>query len=157
MVARGGMVGALYILLTLLSSVMGLSSGVIQCRLSEMLCVAPIFMPEAIFGLSIGCALANLFTGAPIWDILFGSIATLIGAVGAYLLKNLPKKFKWLATLPTIASNTLIIPPILTIVYQAEESIFILALFIFIGELISAGIFGSMLYYSLDKTRVFKE
>ena len=83
---RGGLIAALYVVLTLVSAVFGLSSGVIQLRLSEALCVLPFFMPEAVPGLFIGCLLANLITGCLPFDILFGSIATLLGAVGARLL-----------------------------------------------------------------------
>ena len=154
---RGAMVGALYVLLTMLSSAVGLASGAIQFRLSEMLCILPVFMPESILGLFIGCALANLITGAAVWDIIFGSIATLLGAVGAYLMRKLPKKLIWLATLPTIIANALIVPPVLIFVYQVPDAYYLLVLFLIIGEAVCAGILGSMLYYAVDKTKIFKK
>ena len=85
---RGAMIAALYVVLTYISFLCGLSSGAIQVRISEALCVLPAFFPEAIPALFIGCALANLLTGSILWDIIFGSLATLIGAFGAYLLRN---------------------------------------------------------------------
>ena len=154
---RGAMVGALYVLLTALSSVFGLASGAIQFRLSEMLCVLPIFMPEAILGIFIGCALANLLTGAAAWDIVLGSIATLLGALGAYLMRNLPKKLMWLATLPTIIANALIVPPVLIFVYNVPDAYYLLVLFLVIGEAVCAGVLGSMLYYTIDRTKLFKK
>jgi len=153
---RGAMVGALYILLTMLSSILGIASGAIQFRLSEMLCILPVFMPEAILGLFIGCALANLITGAAIFDIIFGSIATLLGAIGAYLLRKLPHKLMWLTSIPTIIANALIIPPVLIFVYQVPDAYYLLVISIVIGEAICAGILGSMLYYAVNKTNIFK-
>ena len=75
------MIAAIYVVLTLLAAMFGLSSGVIQLRLSEALCLLPLIFPEAVVGLTLGCALANLITGCVFWDIIFGSVATLIGAV----------------------------------------------------------------------------
>ena len=86
------MIAAIYVALTFLSALMGLSSGAIQLRLSEAMCLLPLIFPEAIVGLTLGCAIANLVTGCVFWDIVFGSVATLIGALGAYLLRRLPEK-----------------------------------------------------------------
>ena len=78
-ITRGAAVAALYTALTLVSAVFGLSSGVIQLRLSESLCLLPLVMPEAVLGLYVGCIISNLITGCAFWDIIFGSLATLIG------------------------------------------------------------------------------
>ena len=75
-------IAALYFVLTWLASMLGLSSGAIQVRFSEALTILPFFTPAAIPGLFIGCLLSNFLTGAVVWDVVFGSIATLIGAVG---------------------------------------------------------------------------
>ena len=99
---RAALIAALYVALTFASALFGLASGVIQFRISEMLCILPLFMPEAVVGLTLGCFIANLATNAIIWDILFGTIATLIGAIGTRILRNLPKKLIWLAPLPTV-------------------------------------------------------
>ena len=153
---RGAAVAALYVLLTLLTSVFGLSSGVIQIRLSEALCVLPIFMPEAIPGLFIGCILANALSGCLFWDVVFGSIATLIGAIGAYLLRRLPKRLLFFATLPTIIANALIIPPVLTLVYGSDTALYLLFLSVLTSEIICAGGFGSALALYMSKSRIFK-
>ena len=149
---RGALIGAMYVVLTLLASAMGLSSGVIQFRFSEALCILPVFMPEAIPGLFIGCLISNLLAGGVIWDVVFGSIATLIGAVGAYYLSKLPEKLKWVATLPTVFSNMIIVPFVLIYAYGAPDSYFFLALTVGIGEIVCAGFGGTGLYYLLNKT-----
>ena len=106
---RGALIASLYVALTYVASVFGLSSGVIQFRISEALTILPVFMTEAIPGLFIGCIISNLMTpGVHPLDIAFGSVATLIGALLTYLLRRLPEKFKWIATLPPILSNAII-------------------------------------------------
>ena len=94
--AKAGMIAAVYTALTLLSAAFGLASGAIQIRLSEMLCVLPVYTAAAIPGVTIGCLLSNLLCGGTVYDILFGTLATLIGAVLAFFLRKLP----YLASLP---------------------------------------------------------
>ena len=77
---QGAMIAALYVVLTFIANLAGLASGVIQVRLSEALTILPVFTAAAVPGLAIGCVLANLLTGCAIWDVVFGSLATLIGA-----------------------------------------------------------------------------
>ena len=148
-------IAAMYVTLTWLSSILGLSSGVIQFRFSEFLCILPVFMPEAIPGLFVGCLISNLISTANPWDILFGSLATLIGAVGTYLLRKLPRGLIWLASLPPIISNMLIIPPVLILAYGAEEAYWFLALTVGLGELVCAGFGGTALCYALRRTKLF--
>ena len=83
---QGAVIAALYVALTYLASLLGLSSGVIQVRLSEALCILPIFLPAAVPGLAVGCLLANALTGAVVMDIVLGPVATLAGALGTRLL-----------------------------------------------------------------------
>ena len=142
-----GIIAALYVALTLLSNVFNLSSGVIQCRLSEALCVLPVFTPAAIPGLTIGCIIANLITTANIIDVIFGSLATLIGAWGALFLK----KHRYFAPIPTILANTLIIPFVLKYLFNLEEGIWFFFITIFIGELISAGILGALVVGAVER------
>ena len=143
-------IAALYVLLTYLSAILGLSSGAVQLRFSEALCILPLFTPAAVPGLFFGCLLANLLTTAAIWDILFGALATLIGALGTYLLR---RRSRYLATLPPILANTLVIP----FVICAMEGQFTLALYfgfaltILIGELLSCGVLGLLLYRPCEK------
>ena len=144
-----GMIAALYVALTLLSNAFNLSSGAIQCRLSEALCVLPIFTPAAIPGLTIGCVIANLITTGNIVDVIFGSLATLIGAVGALWFK----KHRHLASIPTILANTLIIPFVLKFMLHLEESVWFFFITIFIGELISAGILGAIVVGAVERVQ----
>ena len=148
---RGAAIATLYVALTWLSAIFGLSSGVIQFRISEALCILPIFFPEAVLGLFIGCILANLLTGALIWDIVFGALATLLGALGARLLRKLPEAAKWFSTVPTVLANVLIVPPVLIYAYGVPDAWWFIALTVFIGEAVCAGIGGTALYYTLKK------
>lgn len=107
---QAAMIAALYVVLTYIANLFGLASGVIQIRLSEMLCILPVFTPAAIPGLFIGCLLSNILTGCVIWDILFGSLATLAGAIGTYLLRN----HKFVFTLPPVAANMIVVPLVLS-------------------------------------------
>ena len=153
---RGALIAALYVGLCYVSTVFGLSSGAIQFRIAEALCILPVFMPEAIPGLFIGCILSNIISGCVLWDIVFGSIATLIGAVGAYLLRGLPDKVKWVATLPNLVSNMIIVPFVLMFAYGVEAGFFPLALSVGIGEAVCGVIGGTALYYSMKNTKLLK-
>ena len=148
---QSALIASLYVVLTMVSASLGLASGVIQVRISEALTILPIFEVAAIPGLFVGCIVANLITGAALWDVVFGSIATLIGAVGTYFLR----KNRYIATLPPILSNTIIIPFVLKMVYGVNDGYSFLFLTLFIGELISCGIFGIILSRALDKTKLF--
>ena len=148
-IALGGLTAALYIVLTLLANAFGLASGMIQVRVSEALCILPCFFPEAIPGLFIGCLISNIITGSAIWDIIFGSLATLIGAIGTYLCR----KNRWLAPLPPILANTLIIPLVLAYAYGVEEGIWLLAITVGIGEFLSVFVLGELLYSGLIKRK----
>ena len=151
---RGAMIAACYVALTYVAHVFGLASGTIQFRISEALCILPIFMPEAIPGLFIGCLISNLITMFNPFDIIFGSLATLIGAYGAWLLRKLPHRFLWVATIPTIIANMLIVPAVLILALGATESFPWLALTVGIGEVVCAGILGSILGYGMKKSKL---
>ena len=148
---QSAIIASLYVALTFISAAMGIASGVIQVRLSEALTILPIFTTAAVPGLFVGCIVANLLTGAALWDIVFGSLATLIGAAGTYLLR----KNRYIAILSPIFSNTLISPFVLKFAYGVEDGYSFLFLTIFLGELISCGILGIMLSKALDKTKLF--
>ena len=151
---RGAMIAACYVALTYVTNLFGLANGAIQFRISEALCILPVFMPEAVPGLFIGCLISNLITSFNPLDIVFGSLATLIGAWGALLLRRLPDRFLWVATLPTVLSNMLIIPPVLIFAYGVEDSFLWLAVTVGIGEIVCAGILGSVLGYGMKKSKL---
>lgn len=155
-IVQGAMIAALYVVLTMLANALGLSSYSIQIRFSEALCILPFFTPAAIPGLWIGCLIANLMTGAIIWDIIFGSLATLIGAVGTYLLR----KHKFACTLPPVIANMVIVPFVLrygyglkTIYKGIDWSIPFNVVTVGIGEIISVCILGGLLLKVLSKYR----
>ena len=149
---QGAMIAALYVVLTFIANLAGLASGVIQVRLSEALTILPVFTAAAVPGLAVGCVLANLLTGCAIWDVVFGSLATLIGAVGTHFLR---KKSPVLAVLPPILSNIIIVPLVLQRVYGVEDAYWYLAMTVGAGEIISCGVLGLLLYRSLKNTKIF--
>lgn len=142
---QGALIAALYIVLTYVCNALSLANGPIQVRFSEALTILPFFTPAAIGGLFVGCFLSNLLTGCASYDVLFGSIATLIGAFGTYFLR----KRKWLAPLPPIVSNILIIPFILKYVYEAPGSFPYFMLSVGVGEILSCGVLGMYLLFAL--------
>ena len=149
---QGAMIAALYVVLTFIANLAGLASGVIQVRLSEALTILPVFTAAAVPGLAVGCVLANILTGCAIWDVVFGSLATLIGAVGTRLLRKISPV---LAVLPPILSNIIIVPLVLQRVYGVEDAYWYLAMTVGAGEIISCGVLGLLLYRSLKNTKIF--
>lgn len=150
-ITKSAMIAAIYVALTYVSALIGIASGAIQVRLSEALCILPAFTPAAIPGLFVGCFTANLLTGCAIWDVVFGSLATLLGAMGTYYFG----KSKYLAPLFPILSNTIIIPFVLKEVYALEDAIWYLFITVGAGEIISCGVIGTILYNIIKKTKLF--
>ena len=138
-IAQSAIIAAMYVALTLVFA--PISYGAIQVRISEMLTILPMFTPAAIPGLFLGCLIANLIGGAIIWDIIFGSIATLIGAVFGYLLR----KNRWLVPIPAIIANVVIVPLVLRYGYGINIPILLLALYIAIGEIAGCYVLGEIL------------
>ncbi|SFR71432.1 QueT transporter family protein [Anaeromicropila populeti] len=144
---QAAMIAALYVVLTYVSSMLGLANFAIQLRLSEALTILPFFTAAAIPGVSVGCLLANIVTGCSLLDIIFGTLATLIGAICSYALR----RNKFLVPLPPIAANTIIVPWILRISYGIPDAIPFLMLTVGIGEILSCGVLGLLLLLSLQK------
>ena len=146
--AKAGMIAAAYTALTLLSASLGLASGAVQVRISEMLCILPIYTSAAIPGVTIGCLVSNLLCGGTIYDIIFGTLATMIGAAGAYFMKKLP----YLSSVPTILSNALIIPAVLIGSGVGGWNMFpYFAATVGLGEIIACGVFGTLLVVYMEK------
>lgn len=146
LLCQGALIAALYIVLTFVANAFGLANYAVQVRFSEALTILPFFTPAAIPGLFIGCLLSNILTGCAIPDIIFGSIATLIGAILTYALR----KQKWLAPVPPIVANAIIVPLVLKYAYGIEPLWFSFVT-VTAGEIISCGILGMILLYALDK------
>ena len=143
----GGAIAALYVVLTFVAQAFGLASGVIQVRLSEALTILPCVTFAAVPGLTVGCVLANLLTGCALWDVVFGSLATLIGAIGTRLLQKKPL----LAWIPPVLSNAIIVPIVLQKVYGVPDSFWYLMLTVGAGEVIACGVLGLLFYKALAK------
>ena len=144
-ITEASAIAALYTVITIAIGPLG--SAAIQCRIPEAMCVLAIFTPAAIPGMTVGCLISNIATGCLWQDVLFGTIATLIGVIGARLLRRI----WWLTPLPTVVSNTLIVPFVLAYAYHAEDGIPFLMLTVGIGEVISAYVLGIALYFALRK------
>jgi uncharacterized membrane protein len=146
LLCRAGIVAALYAGLTMAFG--SLAYGPLQIRPAEALCILPLFFPETIPGLFIGCIISNLLANAVIWDIVLGSLATLIAAVLTY---KLGKKHFLLAALFPVLSNTLVIPPVLAYIYNVPDAMWIIYLSLFAGEVISCYGLGYILHRVLKK------
>lgn len=134
-------IATIYIVLTTIAAGFGIASGAIQVRFSEALTVLPFITPAAVPGLTIGCLVSNILTGCVLPDIIFGTLATFLGAVGSYALR----KNRWLVSIPPIVSNTLIIPFVLTYAYHIPGGIPFFMLTVGAGEVISCLILGQIL------------
>lgn len=145
---QAAMIAALYVVFTLIAAALGLSSMQVQIRFSEALTILPYFTPAAIPGVFIGCLLSNILAGGALLDIIFGSLATLIAAVGTYLLR----RQKWLAPIPPIVANTLIIPFVIKAAYGIGP-VWLSFITVGAGELLSAGVLGMLLLFVLEKYR----
>ena len=146
------MIAALYVVLSFVSNAFGLASGAIQIRISEALTILPFFTPAAIPGVTIGCLLFNLLSGAAILDVIFGAIATLLGALLTYVIGKQAKKIKWmrfLLPIPPILSNAFIVPWVLKTAYGLSDAYWYLFFTVGLGEVISCGVLGMILLFAL--------
>ena len=144
-IGQAAVIAALYVVLTYVFS--AFASGVIQVRVSEALTILPAFTPAAIPGLVIGCLLSNTLTGCVLLDIIFGSVATLIGALGSYALR----RHTWLVPIPPIVSNMIIVPFVLRYAYGATDAFPFMIATVGAGEIISCYLLGMILYGALKK------
>jgi uncharacterized membrane protein len=151
---EAALIAAIYVILTYFCAAVGMSSGAIQLRFSEALCILAIFTPSAVPGVALGCFMANLLTGCALWDIVFGSLASLIGMIGVRALK----KYPYLAPVPYALANMVIVPFVIKLVYGAPEALPLIFLTVGIGEIVSVFGFGIPLYLVLKKHKnvIFK-
>ena len=147
--AHAAIIAALYVVVTMLFAPISFGTSGIDVRISEMLTILPFFTPAAIPGVFVGCLLANILGGGIIWDVILGSLATLIGAWGCYMLRH----NRWLAPLPTVLANTVIIPPLLRYGYGVNLPLPALAFSVCAGEIIGAYILGQFLITVLSPKR----
>ena len=143
---QAAMIAAMYVVLTYLANAMGLANGAIQVRFSEALCVLPYFTSSAVPGLFVGCVISNFLTGCALPDVIFGGVATLIGAVVTWKFRN----NKWMAPVGPIISNAVIVPFVLLYAYGVKPLWFSFVT-VTIGEIISCGVLGMILLFALEK------
>lgn len=146
---QAAMIAAIYVVLTMLANALGLASYAIQIRFSEALTILPYFTFAAVPGVTIGCLIANILAGGALLDIIFGTFASLLGALGTYYLR---KKSKWLAPVPPIVANAIIVPPVLYFAYGITP-VWFSFITVSIGEVICCGIMGMALLFALLKYR----
>ena len=146
--AQGAVIAAIYVVLTVVFAPFSFKE--IQVRVAEALTVLPVFTPAAVPGLFLGCLVANIFGGAPLPDVVFGSLVTLLGAVGTRLLRQ---RRPALALVPPIVANMLIVPLILRYAYGVPLPIPVMMATVGVGELISCGGLGLLLYKALSVHR----
>ena len=148
-IARAAIIAALYALLTMFTQ--PISYGPIQFRVSEALCILPLFFPESVVGLTVGCLIANIL-GNGIFDIVLGTAATLIAAVVTFLvgryIKNTALKIV-LGELSPCVFNGLIIPFVLILSGIEIQGYWIEAAFIFLSEAICLGVIGTALFFAI--------
>ena len=147
--AQGAIIAAIYALLTIFLA--PISSGLVQCRVAEAMSVLPYFTFSAVPGLFIGCLLANLLTGAVIYDVIFGSLATLTAAYITYWMRK--RVSKYLAPLPSVIVTALVIGWLLTYVYKVGFPYWITAGYVAIGQAIACFALGLPLMSLLERFR----
>ena len=142
-------IAAIYTVLTVIAAGFGLANGAVQVRFSEALTVLPFFTPAAVPGLAVGCLISNIVTGCALPDIIFGTLATLLGALGSHALR----RNRFLVSLPPILANTIIIPFVLSYAYHIPGGIPYFMLTVGAGEVISCLLFGQILLTALSPIR----
>ena len=143
--SRAAIIAAIYAAVTLLLA--AVSFGPVQLRASEALTILPVFTTAAIPGLTIGCIVANLMGGYGIVDVIFGSAATLLGALGTRLLRKTPLA----AALCPVVTNALIVGPMLYFVDSESPALLFNMLTVGGGELVSCVALGLPLMWVLRK------
>jgi uncharacterized membrane protein len=177
LLVKAALVGAIYAALTLIPPFSAISFGPIQFRLSEVLMFTSLFSPAYAGGLFVGCLLANIFGTGNLFDIVFGSLATLLAGLTLYGFRNVFLKHKWLAPLPVSVFNGLIVGGYLPFIFMdvAMEQLFAggfsnlfftafaatpvlgTMLSVFIGEAVVCYILGVPFIYFLCRQRKMLE
>jgi len=153
--AIAGIIAALYAVLSYFSSVFGIAFGPVQCRFSEALCVLPFLTPAAVPGLFVGCLVSNLLSPYGALDIVFGSLATLLAALWTAKVRR-----TWLAPLPPVVCNALLVGAVIT-VQQVPSELFLgtfayNALTVGLGEALACYVLGGLLLKVLSRNAALK-
>ena len=153
-IAIGGLIAAMYVLLTYVSSIFGLAYGPLQFRLSEVLTILPIFTPYAIPGLAVGCFISNMASFNAL-DLIFGTLATVIAAYLTYAFRNIKiKKAPILSIIPPVLVNGIIVGLEIAYFYRGgftSYGFLISGFQVMLGQFVVCFILGLPLYFWLNK------
>ena len=156
--AQGAVIAAIYTVLTLLAAALNLAYGPVQFRFSEALTILPIFTPAAVPGLAVGCLLSNIWSGYGAADMIFGTLATLLAAIGTRMVRNIRfKNIPFLAPLPPVLINAVIVG--LEIAFLSPggfvwAGFWSAALSVGAGELVVCYVLGLPLAAALEKSGI---
>ena len=150
-ISQAAIIAAVYAALCLVFA--PISFAAVQVRIAECLTILPMFTPAAIPGLFIGCIIGNAACGAVLPDVIFGSLATLIGAWLGYRLRD----NRWLVPIPTVIANTIIVPLVLKYAYLVDLPLWLSAIYILGGEILSSYILGEILGAALLKHPAYRK
>ena len=143
------LIGALYCALTV--ALYPISYGPLQFRVSEALCILPLFMPQSVIGLTVGCFIANIFSSAGPLDMLFGTFATLLASIVSFLAGKYIKT-TWIKLVIGVLSptvfNAFIVPFAILTMTEIAQSYFITALWVGVGELGVLLLLGIPFYFA---------
>lgn len=152
-IARTGVVAGMYAALTILLA--PISYGAVQCRVSEAMTLFPMFFPEAVPGLIIGCLISNIYTG---WwvDMVFGTLATALAATATFLIGKFlrgKKILPFIGGIPPVLINAIILP-LMWLLFASDEAYWVNFAVILIGQTAAVYAIGVPLYYGLKKARI---
>ena len=158
---HGAMIAAIYAAATYFSAALGIAYNAIQFRFSEALTILSVFTPAAIPGLTVGCILGNISSPFGIWDIIFGSAATLLAAICARKMRNIKiKGLPLLSILMPVIFNAIIVGAEITFLFPTDApsltAFTVAALEVGAGEAVVCLAGGIPLYYAIKKSRLFK-
>ncbi len=157
-IVRIALIAGIYVALCM--ALIPWSYGPVQVRVSEALTLLPVLTPDAVWAVTIGCFLSNLFSMSP-WDMLFGTLATLISALmtvrlGRVRVKGLPLA----AALPPILVNAVIVGAEITYIFMPETASVPVLLFnmltVGLGQVVSCGVLGVALVKVIEKNAALK-
>ena len=157
---HGALIAAIYAAATY--AISAIAYGPVQFRISEALTVFSVFTPAAVPGLTVGCILSNISSPYGVWDIIFGSGATLLAAVSARALRRITfKGIPVLSILMPVVFNALIVGAEITFFFPSDggaslSAFAVSALQIGLGELAVCLLGGIPLYIAISKTKLFK-
>lgn len=151
LIARAGVVGALYAVLTIVLA--PISYGQIQFRVAEALTILPLVFPETSIGLSVGCFVANIFGNGPL-DMILGTAATMLASfltcfIGKHIHKTVPKLV--LGAFPPVFINAFIVPLTFMATSDTAWSYLINVALVFLGQAVVLALLGPIVYFCAEK------